>query len=110
MVLNEPLYMAHLLKEELRLWYASRPKEGQKLETFTKRMAREFDQWCHRVMYSRIPELKRFVRGLRKQRQWVLNYFVHRLTNGLTEGLMRRDEAWAKCCRASRIMFASTRM
>jgi transposase len=84
---NRPLYRAYLLKEELRLFYARVPAEGQKMESFLKEMHCEFQAWCGRVMRSRIPELKTFVRQLRKFKEMVLNYFVHRLTNGLTEGL-----------------------
>lgn len=84
---NRPLYRAYLLKEEFRLFYRMEPAKGESLKKFVERAGRAFDAWCHRVMYSRIPELKRFVRSLRKDRPFVLNYFLHRLTNGLTEGM-----------------------
>lgn len=83
---NRPLYRAYLLKEEFRQIYRMEKAGGQTLESFVRQAGRAFDAWCRRVMYSRIPELKRFVRSLRKDRQFVVNYFVHRLTNGLTEG------------------------
>jgi transposase len=84
---NRPLYRAYLLKEQFRHWYAAAPEMGQSNSVFLEQARQDFEAWCHRVMYSRIPELKRFVRGLRRDKQMVLNYFVHRLTNGLTEGL-----------------------
>jgi transposase len=83
---NRPLFRAYLLKEEFRHIYRMERGKGQSLENFVRQAGRAFDAWCHKVMYSRIPELKRFVRSLRKDRQFVLNYFLHRLTNGLTEG------------------------
>jgi len=86
---NRPLFRAYLLKEQFRQFYAMRPDEHEPQERFLKRAADAFDQWCRSVMYSRLPELKHFVKNLRKdkERKLVLNYFIHRLTNGLTEGL-----------------------
>ena len=84
---NRPLYRAYLLKEEFRLWYAQAPERGQTKEGFLRQARLGFAAWCQRVMRSRIPELVRFARALRKDKQMVLNYFVHRVTNGLTEGL-----------------------
>lgn len=84
---NRPLYRAYLLKEEFRQFYRMQPKDGETMKSFTAKAARAFDDWCRQVMYSRLPELKQFVRGLRKDRQLVLNYFIHRLTNGLSEAM-----------------------
>lgn len=84
---NRPLYRAYLLKEEFRQWYGMKPQPGQRQVDFLAQVGRSFEAWCRRVMYSRINELKRFARGVRRDKQMVLNYFVHRLTNGLSEGL-----------------------
>lgn len=83
---NRPLYRAYLLKEQFRQIYRMEPFKGQSLQAFVEEAARNFDAWCHKVMYSRIEEMKQFVRSIRKDRAMILNYFVHRLTNGLTEG------------------------
>jgi len=63
------------------------PAKGQSQQSFLRQAENRFAAWCHKVMYSRISEFKHFVRNLRKTKQMVLNYFIHRLTNGLTEGL-----------------------
>lgn len=84
---NRPLYRAYLLKEELRLLYNLTPEKGQPQEPFLKDVKERFEQWQHKVMYSRIPEIKNFVRRIRREIAYILNYFIHRLTNGLSEGL-----------------------
>ena len=84
---NRPLYRAYLLKEQLRAFYSMTPEEGESLDQFLKRVAAAYEQWRHSVMYSRINELKSFVRKLSKDKTQVLNYFIHRLSNGLSEGM-----------------------
>jgi transposase len=74
---NEPLNMAYILKEDLRIVF--RLKDT--------RMARmELRDWKRRVRESGIPELLEYVKLLDRRRFGIMNFFRHRKTNGLSEG------------------------
>lgn len=49
-----------------------------------------FEKWLKRVMRSRLEPLKQAARTLCQHLQGLLNYFVHPITNALTEGLNSR--------------------
>lgn len=84
---NRPLYRAYLLKEEFRAFYRMQPEKGETPQALIARAAVVLDSWFRKAMKSRLPEIKQFVRGIRKDRTMVLNYFLQRLTNGLSEGM-----------------------
>ena len=71
---------AYLLKEEFQqIWdYISPVWAGRFL-----------DQWCTRVMRSRIEPMKKFARTVRAHRELILNYFHARkqFSSGIVEGL-----------------------
>lgn len=53
--------------------------------------AREFfERWWKRVVRSRLEPLKKAARTFRDHLQGLLNYFLHPITNALTEGLNSR--------------------
>jgi transposase len=49
-----------------------------------------FGQWWKRVVRSRLEPLKKAARTFRDHLQGLLNYFLHPITNALTEGLNSR--------------------
>ena len=78
LALNETLNMAYILKEDLRgVFRLSDPKKARA----------ELKDWKSRVRESRIPELLDYVKLLDRRRFGVMNFFKHRKTNGLSEGL-----------------------
>lgn len=71
---------AWLLKEEFQqLWEYVSPVWAERF----------LDQWCTRVMRSRIEPMKKFARTVRVHRQLILNYFRARgqFSSGIVEGL-----------------------
>lgn len=70
---------AYLLREQLdQLWtYVSPAWAGKFL-----------DQWCTRVMRSRIEPMKKIARSVRKHRELILNWFRAKgeISNGIVEG------------------------
>ena len=70
----------YLLKESFRHLWVYRTRWGA--ERFLK-------IWLHRAMRSRLPELKKVAKRLRKHQELILNYFScrERFTNGIVEGL-----------------------
>jgi transposase len=39
------------------------------------------------VQQANLPELEEFAATIRRWRQWILNFFRDRVTNGVTEGI-----------------------
>lgn len=74
---NEPLNAAYILKEDFRTVFR---------ETDPKQAREALKEWKHRARESRIPELIAFVAMLNRRRYGILNFFQHRITNGLAEG------------------------
>jgi len=70
----------YLLKESFRHLWIYRTRWGA---------ARFLKIWFHRAMRSRLPELKKVAKRLRKHQELILNYFScrERFTNGIVEGL-----------------------
>jgi len=71
---------AYLLKEDFqRLWSFNQPARAI---TF-------IDQWCTRVMYSKIEPLKKFARSMRRHKPLIINYFKARkqFSSGAVEGM-----------------------
>lgn len=47
----------------------------------------ELDALCSWIMHSNVPQMKEVAKTLRRNRDEVLNYFDHRLTNAVLEGM-----------------------
>ena len=75
---NDPLFNAHCMKEQLRLfWDQPDPESGRHfLET-----------WCKDAMESGIKALARVGKTISAYRTGLLSYFKHRISNARTEGL-----------------------
>lgn len=74
---NEEISTAYILKEEFREWYSCHSRSE----------ARSYlRDWIGKVQESGIPELRKFVELLQRRRRGIRNYFLHRVTNGLSEG------------------------
>lgn len=70
----------YLLKESFQHFWTYRTKWGAK---------RFLDVWLERAMRSRLPEMKKVAKRLRKHQDLLLNYFAvkERLSNGPVEGM-----------------------
>ena len=75
---NETLNAAYMLKEDLRAVF-------RRLDP--KQARTELLDWKCRAKESGIPEILEYVKMLDRRRFGVLNFFKHRMTNGLSEGL-----------------------
>lgn len=76
---NTKTFRAYLLKEDLQnFWNYSSPTWAGKF----------LDQWCKRVMKSKIEPMKKIVKSFRKHKPLILNYFraKGRVSLGATEG------------------------
>lgn len=78
LTVNETLTAAYILKEDLRTVFRLLP---------SKEARAELREWKARVRESGIPELLEYLEMLNRRRYGILNFFKHRLTNGLSEGL-----------------------
>ena len=76
--LNQPLYRAYLLKEDLRsLWTIP-----------SKHKAKRFlNSWIRRAKASELKHFVKLAKTLDRHRRGVLDYFDHRITTGPLEGL-----------------------
>lgn len=76
--LNEPLFKAYLLKEDLRrLWRMP-----------SKKAARAFlGAWIARAFASRLKHFVKLAKTLRAHRHRILSYFNHRISTGPLEGM-----------------------
>jgi transposase len=75
---NKPLFHMHYMKELLRLFWQFSNKER----------ARQFLQlWCEFALESEIAPFERLGKTLEKYKEQILNYFTHRITNGVVEGI-----------------------
>lgn len=78
MAVNEPLYMAYLLKEELRTFWSFSDKESG--EAF-------LDQWIKDARSFDNPHFRKLANTLDSHRPGLLSYFRHRISSGPIEGL-----------------------
>jgi len=75
---NQPLFTAHSMKEQLRLfWEKTNPESAKGF----------LDVWLKDAMESGIKELTRVAKTLAGYRTGILNYFKHFITNGIVEGI-----------------------
>lgn len=75
---NETLSTAYLLKKDLRAVF-------RRLDPKIARV--ELRDWKRRARESNIPEVLAYVKMLDRRRFGILNFFKHRKTNGLSEGM-----------------------
>lgn len=76
--INEPLFKAHTLKEQFRLFW--------KQDSFRKAWI-FLDQWISDAQNTGIRKLKKMADTLDNHRMGLLNYFKHRITNAAAEGI-----------------------
>jgi len=78
LAVNEPLFIAHTMKEQLRtLWEQKDMKSG---EEFLKK-------WCLDALLSGVKPLMKLGKNLWRRSEGLLNYFDHRISNGKAEGI-----------------------
>jgi transposase len=75
---NQPLFVAHSMKEQLRLFWES--DDYQKAMTF-------LNVWCKDAAQSGIKALEGVAKTLGAYKTGLLNYFKHFITNGPVEGI-----------------------
>lgn len=78
MTLNENLQKAYLLTEDFQQFYASDDQPSAELF---------LEAWTQRCQESQLAPFKKLAKRLQRWRQGILAYFVHRITNGVSEGL-----------------------
>ncbi len=78
LAVNETLNVAYILKEDLRSVFDIRDSREARAE---------FRSWKRRARESAIPEILEYVKMLDRRRFGILNFFKHRKTNGLSEGM-----------------------
>lgn len=75
---NEPLFKAHALKEQFRLfWRLSCAEEGSDF----------LDKWIFDALNSGIKRLKKLAETVEFHREGLISYFRHRISNAGAEGL-----------------------
>jgi transposase len=87
LALNETLAKAYLLKEEFRQWYGSQPGRDEGDKAFLDRIGKELRRWYRHVHESGLAAFEAVVGTIKRWRGPILNYFLTRLTNGLSEAL-----------------------
>lgn len=75
---NEPLYMAYLLKESLRMFWKMGDEETA---------SAVLDEWIAQAKASGLPHFERLADTLQKYRAGLLAYFRHSITTAPLEGL-----------------------
>jgi transposase len=75
---NEPLFIIHSMKEQLRLFWDKESWEAAK--TF-------LETWCQDALQSGIKHLVRVAKTLAGYRTGLLNYFKHPITSAVIEGI-----------------------
>jgi len=75
---NQPLYTAYLLKEELRaLWSCSSRTQAEMY----------LDNWLKKAWASGVVQVAKFAGTIASHRTGILNYFDHPFTTGMVEGI-----------------------
>ena len=78
LAVNEPLFIAHTLKEQLRLFWEQKDKvDGEKY----------LREWCADAFFSGVPLLAKIASSLWKKSAGLLSFFDHPISNGKTEGI-----------------------
>jgi len=86
---NEPLFVMHTMKEQLRLlWTKSSKKQARKfLRTWAIDAIAEAYDYKARTGSTALMPLKKLAFSLLAHADGILNYFKHRITNGKMEGI-----------------------
>ena len=87
LALNQTLAKAYLLKEEFRQWYSLEPMDDEDDGAFMKRVGGELRKWYRHVHESGLAPFESCVAMIKRWRGPILNFFLTRLTNGLSEAL-----------------------
>lgn len=81
LLINRPIYIAYVLKEELRrLWKMPSRQEGEKF----------LYEWIRMALESGVLQLARFARKLRRHAWGILNYFDFPISTAKVEGINNR--------------------
>ncbi len=75
---NEPLFIIHSMKEQLRLFWEKPDHESA---------YRFLNTWCKDAVDSKIKQLKRVATTIAGYKTGLLAFFKHRISNGPVEGL-----------------------
>lgn len=79
--INRPLYIAYVLKEELRrLWKLPNRNQAERF----------LNDWIHIALSSGVLQLARFARKLRRHAVGILNYFDFPISTAKVEGINNR--------------------
>ena len=76
--MNEPLLVAHTMKEQLREFWEQEDRE--KGEIFLKK-------WCFDALMTGIKPLAKVAKSLWRKSEGLLSYFAHKISNGKAEGI-----------------------
>ena len=87
LTLNETLAKAYILKEEFREWYNQIPDVGEEGNQFFNRIKQGLRKWYRHLHESGLAAFEGVVETIKRWRGPILNYFITRLTNGLSEAL-----------------------
>ena len=78
LAVNEPLFVAHTMKEQLRTFWEQEDRES----------GEEFlEKWCLDGLLTGIQPLMKVAKNLWRRSEGLLNYFDHRISNGKAEGI-----------------------
>ena len=78
LAINEPLFKAHAMKEQFRLFWQQ--NSAKKAWIF-------LEQWISDALNTGIKQLKKMVKTIDRHRVGLLNYFKHYITNAAAEGI-----------------------
>ena len=78
LAVNEPLFVAHSMKEQLRTFWEQKDRESGKDFLY---------KWCLDAVLTRIKPLVKMAKSLWRHLDGLLNYFDHRISNGKAEGI-----------------------
>lgn len=76
--LNESIAISHILKEDFFTLFECKSVD---------QAARFLDAWIHRAKESKLQPFARLCEQLDRWRDGLLNYFIHRISNGLAEAI-----------------------
>jgi transposase len=78
LAVNEPLFVAHSMKEQLRIFWEQKERESG--EDF-------LHKWCLDAALTGIKPLVKMAKSLWRHLDGLLSYFDHRISNGKAEGI-----------------------
>lgn len=81
MDINEPLFLVHSMKEQLRLFWELKSRESSE---------RFLSKWCDDAFQTGLKPLIRVAKTLSSYRVGILNYFDHKITSGSVEGTVNK--------------------